>query len=312
MQDNDTLGSTVCHVEAVRSHLQEILSSPTFRDSKVPSQFLSFVVEKTLAGKQEEIKEYTVAVEALGRPKNFEPSANPYVRNAATTVRNKLLQYYAKEGRASSTRIDIPTGGYVPVFSDSSPKCNDEPIPSAMSISTTRRKILAWGIPSASVGGLGVLWKLSFSLGSVHSAPSDKDEVRRVVLESQVYELRTIYTNPKAFNREMLNKFWVPVNSGGQAALNIEASVQKQLKRKLRYGTESKVEMFDFIDVSILPPGDYAEVRTRERWYAPVYREDTGRAFDKPPFLGPYQVDYTLRKINGRWLVQWTSTPYAQ
>jgi len=153
-------------------------------------------------------------------------------------------------------------------------------------------------------------WR-AISLQSRVHATTPEQQVRQAVYDSQVFETTTIYGKPKAFNRSQLSKYWVPIEQGGRAVPKIEAAVQRQLKRGVHYGSESKVETFDFIFVKILPPGDYAEVRTRERWYVPVFREDGTRVTDRAPYLGPYEVDYTLRKINGRWLIQSNGTPYS-
>ncbi|MDX2181534.1 MAG: hypothetical protein SFV18_18210 [Bryobacteraceae bacterium] len=144
------------------------------------------------------------------------------------------------------------------------------------------------------------------------SSPLDETEIRRVVRESQLFETLRIYVAPKAFDRSKLNDFWVPADRGGRAIQNIEAAVQRQISRGTHYGDESKVEMFEIFSLAIFSPGDYAEVRTKERWYVPMYRDDGSRVVERSPFLGPYQVDYTLRKIDGKWLIQSAGTPYAQ
>ncbi len=74
------------------------------------------MVETTLAGRGAEIKGYTIAVEALGRPEDFDPVSDPIVRVEAGRLRRALEQYYAGEGAADPVRIEVARGGYVPVF----------------------------------------------------------------------------------------------------------------------------------------------------------------------------------------------------
>jgi tetratricopeptide (TPR) repeat protein len=100
----------------IRAALDRILASDAFRSAPQLAAFLGFIVERGLAGRAAELKGYTIAVEALGRPPDFDPQADPIVRVEAGRLRKALLQYYAGEGAAEPVRIAIPVGGYVPSF----------------------------------------------------------------------------------------------------------------------------------------------------------------------------------------------------
>ncbi|MFG1346193.1 tetratricopeptide repeat protein [Xanthobacter autotrophicus DSM 431] len=100
----------------IRAALERVLASPDFSASPRLAAFLRFVVEATLEGRAEEIKGYTIAVEALGRPASFDPQADPIVRVEATRLRRALERYYSTQGTADPVVIDIPKGGYVPLF----------------------------------------------------------------------------------------------------------------------------------------------------------------------------------------------------
>lgn len=78
--------------------------------------FLRYVVEATLHGRQDRIKGYTIAVEALGRGDDFNPQDDPIVRVEAMRLRRALQRYYAHDGRDDAVHIVLPVGSYVPVF----------------------------------------------------------------------------------------------------------------------------------------------------------------------------------------------------
>lgn len=143
-------------------------------------------------------------------------------------------------------------------------------------------------------------------------SPQDSEETKRIVKESQFHEYFKIYTAPKSFNRAGLAMYWVPAAQGGKEIEKIEGRAQRLLKQRWHYGPESKSEIFDFRYVRIYAPGDYAEVETRERWYLPLYRENGSRVMERNPYFGPYSVEYILRKIDGKWLVQESTTPRAK
>ena len=100
----------------LEAQLERILSQPKFRVAVQLSRFLRFVVEETLAGRQEQIKQYTIAVDALGRDPDFDPQINPVVRMQAGQLRRALHRYYETDGAEDPIRIEIPKGRYVPIF----------------------------------------------------------------------------------------------------------------------------------------------------------------------------------------------------
>jgi tetratricopeptide (TPR) repeat protein len=101
---------------AIRAALDRVLASDAFRGAPQLSAFLSFIVIRAIAGRSAELKGYTIAVEALGRPPEFDPQADPIVRVEAGRLRKALSHYYAAEGARDALRIAMPIGGYVPVF----------------------------------------------------------------------------------------------------------------------------------------------------------------------------------------------------
>ena len=102
--------------QAVRSELSCILSSSFFRRSPQASRFLSFVVEAALSGQFDHIKQYTIAVDALGYSPDFDPQMNPAMRSLGSRVRLMLERYYLHEGTQDDIRIEIPKGSYVPTL----------------------------------------------------------------------------------------------------------------------------------------------------------------------------------------------------
>jgi len=101
---------------AVRAQLDKILSSRSFSGADRATGFLRFVVSKTLSGEADQLKEYVLAVEALGRKPSFDPRTDPIVRVEAGRLRGRLEEYYQTEGSGDDLLITLPKGGYVPTF----------------------------------------------------------------------------------------------------------------------------------------------------------------------------------------------------
>src|SRR5271156_4594033 len=118
--------------EAVREELNRVLSSHEFRSSKRSQEFLRYIVEHTLTGHADILKERTIGIEVFGRSTSYEPSDDATVRVKAGDVRKRLGLYYAEEGAQNPVRIELPAGTYVPEFrwSEAAPALAEAPAPS--------------------------------------------------------------------------------------------------------------------------------------------------------------------------------------
>src|ERR1700760_1953669 len=88
--------------------LERVVSSKHFRNSKRYPSLLRFVVEQTLAGKTEELKERTLGIHVFGRPSDYDTNDDPIVRVTAGEIRKRLAQYYQEAGHEEELRIDLP------------------------------------------------------------------------------------------------------------------------------------------------------------------------------------------------------------
>jgi adenylate cyclase len=104
---------------AIREQLERILAGPQFTVSEGARRLLRFVVDETLAGRADRLKEYTLATEVFGREATFDPKLNPAVRVEAGRLRQRLEHYYLTLGRDDPVLIELPRGGYVPRFESS-------------------------------------------------------------------------------------------------------------------------------------------------------------------------------------------------
>ena len=100
----------------VREQLERILASPAFQQSDRLKRFLRFIVLEVIEGRGDQLKEYVIGVQVFGKEESFDPRTDPIVRVQARRLRAKLVHHYREEGRADELIIDLPKGGYAPVF----------------------------------------------------------------------------------------------------------------------------------------------------------------------------------------------------
>jgi Malectin domain len=99
-----------------KNELRLVLNSGIFHRAPNLANLLTYVCTKYFEGAAEQIKEYNIAVEALGRLAGFDPKRDSIVRVEAHRLRKRLREYYEAEGAGHSLRIEITSGQYVPQF----------------------------------------------------------------------------------------------------------------------------------------------------------------------------------------------------
>ena len=108
--------STINNFEAERAELASLLKSETFGRSGNLVKTLNFICEKHFEGSTDDIKEYDIAVHALGRSDDFDPQIDTVVRVTVHFLRKRLEQYYRTEGAEHAVHIHLRTGRYAPRF----------------------------------------------------------------------------------------------------------------------------------------------------------------------------------------------------
>jgi hypothetical protein len=165
-------------LEAEKAELDWLLSSGALGRSSNLTRMLTFVCEKHFLGQDDQVKEYSIATEALGRRENFDPQTDTIVRVTAHSLRKRLEEIYQTDGINRPVNILIPLGHYVPSFihreaeraPDAAPPAistSEEPVqagPSADRSGTTRpgKQLSRWGVPVGLLAALSLLSALWF------------------------------------------------------------------------------------------------------------------------------------------------------
>lgn len=105
-----------------REQVHRILGSETFRQSESLRRLFSYLAEKSLAGEAGTLKEYIVGVDVFGKPEAYDPQKDASVRIQAGKLRQKLEEYYRREGAGDPVLIDFPKGHFELRFSSNRPR----------------------------------------------------------------------------------------------------------------------------------------------------------------------------------------------
>ncbi len=100
-----------------KEELDRVLRYPGIQRSANLVRFLTYICNKYFDGEAHDIRERSVAVEALGRKEsNFDSHADPIVRVTARDLRKKLTEFYENDGKHDPLQIVLPLGRYIPQF----------------------------------------------------------------------------------------------------------------------------------------------------------------------------------------------------
>src|SRR5207249_10141194 len=113
--ENPTMSvAEISHLE--REELERVLASGIFERSPSLAQALTYICVKYFEGTADSIKEYNIAVDAFGRPPDFDQKKDSIVRVQVHRLRERLAEYYETTGASNEVQIVIPQGRYVPTF----------------------------------------------------------------------------------------------------------------------------------------------------------------------------------------------------
>jgi hypothetical protein len=120
---------------AIQEQLERLLANSHFNQSRRFPSFLRFVIDQTLLGQTDLLKERTLGIEIFGREADYDTASDPIVRVTATEIRKRIAQYYQEPGHETELRVTLPSGSYVPHFHWPQAARESSPAPTAMTLS---------------------------------------------------------------------------------------------------------------------------------------------------------------------------------
>lgn len=141
----------------MRAEVDRILASKGFATAGRLSRLLRYIVDKTLAGDANQLKEYAVGVEVFDRDASYDPRLDSIVRVEAGRLRTRLDEYYNGEGAASPIRISLPRGGYVAHFDR---RVEPEPVPASAPVPARPAAWATWPLTAGLICAVAamVVW----------------------------------------------------------------------------------------------------------------------------------------------------------
>jgi hypothetical protein len=98
----------VPEIVKVEEEVERICASAQFRKAPAQRELLRYLVEH----RGDNVSEYAIGVEALGRKADFDPKTDSTARVQISRLRQRLKDYYEGEGKEARLRLHIPVGLY--------------------------------------------------------------------------------------------------------------------------------------------------------------------------------------------------------
>jgi hypothetical protein len=178
-------------VTAESAQLERIVQSAAFRTSEIHRVLLAYLVEKSLCGEADSLKEYTVGLEVFRKPPSYDPRQESTVRMHVSRVRQKLADYYQNEGAIDPVVISLPKGAFKISFFNRE-EASSTFVPAPAPIPTSRPYFRV-----AVMIAITVALTVALTVSAVSHWPAKKSEARASV---------------KATPRELseIDKLWEP------------------------------------------------------------------------------------------------------
>lgn len=127
------------HLDPAAAHeeCERILADPIFKNSKRSSELLKYLVDRTLEGRHDCLKERIIGIEVLGRSPDYDTNQDASVRGAIGDVRKRLIRYFENPLHHDEMRVHLPPGSYVVEFTA------PQPLPVALNAAPVRQKFRA-------------------------------------------------------------------------------------------------------------------------------------------------------------------------
>ena len=98
--------------DAIRGQVDRLVHSKAFETSEVHRHLLRYLAEKSISGEADRLKEYTLGLEAFGKPPTYDPKTDSIARLQVSRLRQKLSAYYQNEAADDPILITLPKGAF--------------------------------------------------------------------------------------------------------------------------------------------------------------------------------------------------------
>jgi hypothetical protein len=199
------------HLTLIQKELADILVSNPFRASKQSQELLRFIIDKTLSGHTEDLKERVIGIEVFGRRPDYDTNSDPIVRARVAEVRKRLAVYYQTEAH-KAVRISVPSGSFKAVFDRIDGIEVHRPSPPSQSSEQSRTPVepLAPSIPQQTIGPDSKAASKGFS--------ARRWSIVAAIVLMSILVFTILHSLPSPETRA-LNRFWSPVFDNPQTAL---------------------------------------------------------------------------------------------
>ena len=125
--------------DQVRRQMERLLETAHFKNSRRYPALFRFIVEETLEGRGEFLKERLLGVRVFNRPPDYDTADDPIARVTIAEIRKRIAQYYHEEAHESEMRIELMPGRYEPEFYPRKPRSSPPtgPLKSSDGVSST-------------------------------------------------------------------------------------------------------------------------------------------------------------------------------
>jgi hypothetical protein len=99
-------------IDSRSAEVRKILESRVFHNTEVLKRLLDYLARQAIENPDADLKEYTIGVEAFGKPVDYATQVDSSVRVQIGKLRQRLDEYYRTEGAGDDVVVELPKGQF--------------------------------------------------------------------------------------------------------------------------------------------------------------------------------------------------------
>jgi len=213
------------HQDEVRAALRRLNESAVFHSAKRAQEFLTYVVEQTLAGRLDHLKERCIGAALFGRKPDYDTGGDAIVRSTANDVRKRLARYYTEEGLKEIVVFELRTGSYVPDIHRGAVHTSDTPLIQRV-VSPLAPRSSSWRLAAIAGWSAVAIILLWFSIAPSRVRFSDRKVLRSlpwvamfqgdqtpqlIMADGGLWALRKLHPFPRSLEEYIDRRFLQPL-----------------------------------------------------------------------------------------------------
>ncbi|PJI84418.1 hypothetical protein BC777_3476 [Yoonia maricola] len=226
----------------IEEYLACVAASEVLGKSERRLSLLEYILRQELSGQGEHLKAYSIGIDVLNKPEDFDPSIDSGVRVEMGRLRTALASFEGSDAAQCDLCVEIPTGSYRPIITTRKSPATDSPADKPR----PNKKILLMVAAASALVTVGVVAAVFFLVPLFGDRPGSPATGVRLAMTSFVGEPTATAQVEAALSASLIrNPSIAVVSQGGDAPRYAEFALRGLVSNLNRTNKRIHIELLD-------------------------------------------------------------------